>query len=453
MKTQEYRAYDAMGLAELVRKKEVTPLELLDCAYSIYDDINSKINAVILPLFDRARDYLSKNTPQGFFAGVPFLLKDLGADFKGTVTTHGSRSCTNNLAESDSALVTAYKNAGLIIVGKTHTPEFGLSWLTESELFGPCRNPFDLERTAGGSSGGSAAAIVAGIVPMAHASDGGGSIRLPASCCGLFGLKPSRGLIPARRDDWAGLSVAHVITKSVRDSAAMLALEANLDPHYFLKAVDIQPKKLKIAMNVTAAHVDEACVSAVMHAKKLCESLGHTVVADAPVYDAEKMWQARRVIVERAMFQSLQGLSKEGVERFSWDFSSPGEKHTADDVAQAVEVLRIDTAKLGVFFKSYDIFLTPSMATLPPKIGSLIYRGDDPIAYLKRVGPVFAPFSVLANNTGFPAISVPLYQTADGLPVGVQFMGRLGEDAELLALATALSSSFLRNNSSRIPAA
>lgn len=437
MKNDEYKSFDALGLADLVQKKEISPLELIDCAESIYAAENPKINAVVLSLFDHARETLSKNKPTGIFAGVPFLLKDLGADLKGTVTSEGSRSCVHQVADSDSRLVTAYKNSGVSIVGKTNTAEFGTSWVTEPELFGPCRNPFDLKRTAGGSSGGAAAAVAAGIAPMAHASDAGGSIRVPAGCCGLFGFKPSRGLLPERKSNWSGLSVAHVITKSVRDSAAMLAIEANKDPHYFLNALKEPPQKLKIAMSLGIG-VDVECVKAVMHAKALCESLGHTVVDDAPKYDSEKMWRARLLIVERAMFQSLQSVPKELVERFNWDFAMGGKHHSEDDVVRALEVLKSESIKANEFFKSQDLFLTPTTAMVSPKIGAFVYTGDDPVSYIYNMGQQFAPFSSLANNTGCPAMSLPLYKTEEGLPVAVQFMGRVGEDLMLLDLADAL---------------
>jgi Asp-tRNA(Asn)/Glu-tRNA(Gln) amidotransferase A subunit family amidase len=276
---EAYESYDALGLAELVRRGEVTPMELLDAAIERVEARNPALNAVVMPMYAEARSRIRSGLPLGPLRGVPFLIKDLGLCYKGFATTFGSRLYADAVADHHSTLVNRYLKAGLVIFGKTNTPEFGITVTTEPKLYGPCRNPWDLNRTSGGSSGGAAVAVAAGLVPAAHASDGGGSIRIPASCCGLFGLKPTRGRVPAgppNGEEWNGLSSNHVITRTVRDSAALLDAAAGPspgDPYWappaagpFLDEVGRPPGRLRIAFTTTPPSglpVDPQCVAAV----------------------------------------------------------------------------------------------------------------------------------------------------------------------------------------------
>ena len=300
---------DATALAELVRRQEVTPLELVDAAVARIEQANPSLGAVITPMYDLARKAAVGPRGDGPFAGVPFLLKDLIATYGGVRLSEGSRLLGDYVPPHDSELVRRYKQAGLIVVGKTNTPEFGILPTTEPVRFGPTRNPWDRTRTTGGSSGGSAAAVAAGMVPMAHASDGGGSIRIPASCCGLFGLKPTRGRTPTGPDHGellSGLAIEHAITRSVRDSAALLDATSGPDqgaPYWaerpripFAEEIKLPPKKLRIAFStaaLNAAPVHEDCEIAVHEVARLCESLGHVVEPRAPRIDDPQGWLLR----------------------------------------------------------------------------------------------------------------------------------------------------------------
>ena len=289
----EYDKYDALGLAELIANKETTPAELLNAVRRRVEMINPKINAFSHLFYDKAEEQIKSGLGQGPFSGVPFALKDLGQYLKGTITSTGSRIWKDQVADYDSTLVTRYKQAGLVIFGKTASPELGLTFTTESVLYGQTRNPWDLERTSGGSSGGASSVVASRILPMAHASDGGGSIRTPASCCGLFGLKPTRGRVPmgpGQFEGWNGLSAHHAVTISVRDSAALLDISSGAElgsPYYpppqqrpFLMEVGADPGKLRIALiadSPAGTPVDPECKLAATETAKLCESLGHKV--------------------------------------------------------------------------------------------------------------------------------------------------------------------------------
>ncbi|HYM33136.1 MAG TPA: amidase, partial [Candidatus Cybelea sp.] len=308
----EYDSYDGLGLAELVRKKHVTAGELLDEVIARVDRINPAINAVISRTYDEARTAIRRGVPAGPFAGVPYLLKDLGAYFANTPTTSGSALFREFVPDHDSEIVARLKRAGLVIFGKTNTSEYGLSTSVEPKLFGATRNPWNREHSAGGSSGGAAAAVAAGILPMAHATDGGGSIRIPASCCGLFGLKPTRARNPSGPDvgeGWNGAAAGHAVTRSVRDSAALLDATCGPDvgdPYWappvkqaFASEVGAAPGRLRIALNLRAWNnkpVDPECAATAASAAKLCESLGHAVEEARPEWDEEARARASRII-------------------------------------------------------------------------------------------------------------------------------------------------------------
>jgi amidase len=335
----EFERYNGLGLAELVQRREGAAEELLDAAILRVEERNPAVNAVVVRLYDEARAAIAAGLPLGPFTGVPYLLKDLDILYAGAVTSYGSQLFADAVADHDSELTTRLKRAGLIIFGKTNTPELGLATSTESRLFGATRNPWDSAYSAGGSSGGSAAAVAAGMVPMAHATDGGGSIRIPASCCELFGLKPTRGRNPMGPDvgeGWGGLAVAHAITRSVRDSAALLDATSGSavgDPYCappprgpFLAEVRADPGHLRIALTTTAWNgevADPECVQAAVGAARLCEALGHYVEEARPEVDGEALGLASRIIVAANVRAELDGravvlgrpLSSEDVEK------------------------------------------------------------------------------------------------------------------------------------------
>jgi amidase len=460
-KMSDYESYDAVGLAELVRTGATTPMALLEAAIERVEARNPALNAVVVPMYDEARRCIQAGLPDGPLRGVPFLLKDLGLLYKGTATTFGSRLFTGLVAGHDSTLVARYREAGLVIFGKTNTPEFGITVTTEPALYGPCRNPWSLERTTGGSSGGAAAAVAAGMVPAAHASDGGGSIRIPASCCGLFGLKPTRGRIPAGPDvgeGWNGMSSDHVITRTVRDSAAFLDISAGPslgDPYWapppagpFLAEVGRDPGKLRIAFTATppsGAKVEPQCVAAVQDAAQLCAELGHTVTEGAPALDYERFQEAVVIIINTNTAAMLaagakvlgRDVTEEDVEYVTWRGAKAGKETLAPDYVEAVRVVHRTGRRVAQFFEAQDVLLSPVLLQPPVPLGYLNTHSKDVRTYVKHLYSFFG-FTNLFNATGQPAMSVPLYWTPDNLPVGLQFAARFGDEALLLRLAAQL---------------
>jgi amidase/6-aminohexanoate-cyclic-dimer hydrolase len=453
--------YDGLGLAALVRQREVTAGELLDAAIARVDQRNPAVNAVIHRMEAQARAAVASGLPDGPFTGVPYVLKDLGALYAGTPTTGGSAFFRDAVADHDSEIVARLKRAGLVIFGKTNTSEFGLSTSVEPRLFGPTRNPWNTAYSAGGSSGGAAAAVAAGMLPMAHATDGGGSIRIPASCCGLFGLKPTRARTPAGPDvgeSWNGAGIGHAVTRSVRDSAALLDATAGPDvgdPYWappprgsFLAEIGADPGKLKIALTTTAwngSAVDAECATAATNAARLCETLGHHVTEASPPIDEAARNAAMRLIIGAHTRATLelrgQALGRapraEDVETSTWAMAEYGRQVTASDYAKAIRVLHQTGRIVGRFFSRYDVLITPTMCTPPHKLGVLAQSGNDPQAYLEAILGTIA-FTSPFNTTGTPAMSVPLHWSRHGLPVGVQFAAGFGEEATLLRLAAQL---------------
>ena len=457
--SEAFSNMDALGLAELVKKNEVSPMELLDEAIAGCGKINPQINAVIRPMYDEAKAQIEAGLSDGPFKGVPFLLKDLQASYAGVPTTAGHARLALFPAMADSELVKRQKQAGLVIFGKTNTPEFGLPPTTEPRLFGPTRNPWDLNRSAGGSSGGSAAAVAARIVPMAHGNDGGGSIRIPASCCGVFGLKPTRArnpLGPDFGDLMNGLVVEHGLTLSVRDSAALLdatsgpdlgdpyCAPANTRP--FLKEVGADPGRLRIAFSAQPADqgpVSDDAVKAVNETAALCAELGHEVVEAAPAINPETMIQAfsRLWAVGAALYMDgldmLLGPAKpEEVEPLTMALCEMGRGITASQYLMTIIELQGMTRQVANFFKNYDLFLTPALAEPPVLLGELS-ASDDQMKNWERIIR-YAPFAAVYNATGQPAMSVPLYWTDQGAPLGSHFVGRFGDEATLFRLAAQL---------------
>lgn len=477
----DYLRHDATGLADLVRRRQVHPLELFEAAARRIEALNPRLNAVVYPDLDRAREEAAREPREGPFTGVPFLVKDLGAAVAGLPYTMSSRSRVGYVPETDNEIVTRYRRAGLIILGKTNTPEFGLAAVTEPELHGPTRNPWDPNRTPGGSSGGSAAAVAAGMVPMAHGNDGGGSIRMPASHCGLFGLKPTRGRStwgPDHMECWLGLAEQHALTRSVRDSALLLdathgpALGAPYRPappvRPYVEELSAPAARLRIAYTISPLlddrPQDPECVAAVESAARLCAELGHQVSEARPALDIPTVIDAFITLsgaegaLEVAESERLTG-RKAGpgdVELVNWLIRVIGHKRSAADLDQAFEVMRRTSQQMALFMQSFDVLLTSTLAQPSWPIGAgdlsagqrtmLRVVARAPAAPLlaavvkQLAGEILRPMpnTPLCNLTGQPAMSVPLHWTADGMPVGVQFIGRVEEEGLLFRLASQL---------------
>jgi len=495
----EYGALDGLALAALVQGRQVSALELLEEAIARAERVNPRIGAIVGSLHDEARRDAAKLTagaaagsgappgaPRGDrpgdrrFAGVPFLVKDLYAEMAGVPATGASRFLADYRPTHDATIVARFRRAGLIIFGKTNLPELGLLPSTEPTLYGPTRNPWNPELSPGGSSGGSAAAVAAGIVPLAHANDGGGSIRIPASCCGLFGLKPTRGRTPVgpdRTEIWNGYTIGHVISRSVRDSAAALDAiagpEAN-SPYWappqagpFLAEVGALPGRLRIALTkrpqaaLAAAHPD--CIAAADDAARLLTDLGHHVEEADLDLDAEAFARDffTLVCVEMAAFLA-RAEARVGRRPGRGDLETStaitailGRQRTALEAARARERLDAVARRTAIFFERTDLLLSPTLGAPPPAIGALQSRGLEAfgqelltrlhLGVLLRIPGLveasvrrifsFIPFSPLANVTGQPSMSVPLYWNAAGLPIGIQLTARFGDEATLFRVA------------------
>ncbi|CAN5268724.1 amidase [soil metagenome] len=453
----DYVNHDAMGLADLVRSGDTSADELLDIAVARIEAVNPSINAVVGMFVDSARARIAQGLPDGPFTGVPFLLKDLFIDLEGTTTTSGAVFLKDTVAKRNSTVADRYNRAGLVIFGKTHSCEFGGSPTTESKLYGITRNPWNLDYSAGGSSGGSSAAIAAGILPAANGSDAGGSIRSPAAACGLFGLKPTRGrapLGPARFDGGGGIATVHALTRSVRDSAALLDAVAGIEPgasyaspvqdRPFLDEVQHEPKRLRIAMMPQSLFGDEVapdCLAAVADAAALCASLGHIVEEAAPTVDAELYARTRQILKGAAATTGIhaaeRGLGRKATdsdfEAATWEAYRLGLTISGEDVMRAREAMFALHQQVAQFMISFDLILSPTTATGPFPVGTMGPELVDDIAGASRRR--LSTFTALANMTGQPAMSVPLYWNAADLPVGVQFWGRFAEEATLFQLA------------------
>jgi len=446
---------DATAQAELVRKQEVQPIELVEAAIERIARLNPTLNAVVTPMYDIARRTAAGTLPQGPFSGVPFLLKDILAFYRGVKISLGSKLLRDFVPDHDSELVVRLKQAGLIIVGKTNLPEFGLLPTTEPQVFGPARNPWDTGRTTGGSSGGAAAAVASGMVPMAHANDGGGSIRIPASCCGVFGLKPTRArnpLGPDFGDIFSGMVVEHAVTRSVRDSAALLDATSGPDlgdPYWapppkrpYAQEVHRDPGRLRIACTTetdTPAPVHADCIAAVEDAAKLCADLGHTVAAAKPKLDGQQVAESFTTVWTSGLAATLKmiGAQKDQVEPITWALNEIGNHYSAADYILALQTIQKLSRAMARFFEDYDVLLTPTLAEPPVPLGAFDSPADNPLQGFQRAAE-FIPFTPICNLTGQPAMSVPLFWNAETLPVGAHFMGRFGDEATLFRLAAQL---------------
>jgi amidase len=458
----EFWRLDATAQAALVREKSVRPAELVDAAIARVESLNPKLNAVVTEMFDRARAEAAAAPADGPFAGVPFLLKDLLAEFAGVPLTEGSAFLDGRYTpEVDSELTRRLRRAGLIVIGKTNTPELGILPTTEPRLFGPTRNPWSPGRTPGGSSGGSAAAVAAGLVSMAHANDGGGSIRIPASCCGLFGLKPTRGrnpLGPLYGDIFSGLAVEHAVTRSVRDSAALLDATAGPDlgdpypapppARPFLEEIRRPPGFLRIAFTSRAANgvpVHADCVRAVEEAARLCADLGYDVTEAAPELEDDALSQAFITLWSAGAAWSIedwarrtgQTPSADRFEPLTWALYEMGNRRRAADYLLAVQDLQRISRQVARFFVGYDVWLSPTLAEPPLPLGSFDPTPDNPMQGIFRAAQ-FVPFTPMFNVTGQPAMSVPLATSASGLPVGVQLVAAPYREDLLIRVAAQL---------------
>ena len=463
MNLAEYSSCDGVALANLVRKGETSPKELAALFMEAVEKVNPRINAIIEVYSDRV-----KGTDQAVFtgpyAGVPFLMKDIGAHEAGRCQECGSRLMKGFVADNDSLLTELLKNAGLNLMGRTTTPEFALGVSTESELTGATRNPWDLDKMCGGSSGGSAASIATGIVPMAHGSDNGGSIRIPASACGVVGLKPSRGrvsLAPDMGDVWPGMLQEFVLTKTIRDTALMLDLlsaPVSGDPFIitqparpYAQEVNAPTGRLRVAWTAASwqpgATVDSEVVDCVEQVVSELESAGHELVEASPVFDYEEYLHFTCIAWSFGLYAGMEmfaamnqkPINEETLEPVMLSFYEYSKGLTGADMMMTQFWLNKFTRTFGDFFKDYDILLTPTLVKLPQPIGKYtkMRKDIDYVGYM-RLNDEIRIHPPAANVTGQPAISLPLGQSKSGLPIGVQFMARFGDESGLIRLASSL---------------
>lgn len=458
MSMTDYADYDGVGLAELVARGEVAPLDLVDAAVERIERHNSALNAVVHKGYDDARKWAKGPLPDGPFKGVPFLVKDLGVKVAGWPATSGSRYLRDYVPDEDSILATRYREAGLVFVGKTNTPEFGITGTSESARLGPCRNPWNPDHIAGGSSGGAAAAVAAGIVPMAHASDGLGSIRIPAACCGLVGLKTTRARNPDSGEDGEramGFSVDHVVTRTVRDSAAMLdaTCAPEIDSPYpplprerpFLDEVTRAPGKLRIAYSAETPRrqpIHPENMAALEATVDLLRGLGHECVEQGLGVDYRELYRAQGAVsasnFAAGMRERREMLGRDPepdeLEPLTWSALNAGLKLSGAQAFLGWRTLRRLSRQILRTLAPFDAYLCPVMGTPPPKIGFIDPVNLDPKEVNKRQAQVF-PFTPPFNFTGQPSLSLPLAWSSDGLPLGMMFTGRYGDEATLFRLA------------------
>ncbi len=456
MAFKEFGNYDAVGLAELVRKKDVTAKELLDEAIARTAKLDPQINAVVVKHYDYAERQIAKGLPDGPFTGVPFLLKDLDL-LEGTRTTSGASVLREFVADHSGTLAQRFLDTGVTIFGKSSSPEFGLMPTTESRLFGRTRNPWNLDHSSGGSSGGAAAAVAARILPVAHASDGGGSIRIPAAASGVFGMKPTRArnpLGPDRGEGWGGFSVGHVVSISVRDSAVMMDAIHGAEPSSpyvapppvrpFSQEVGRDPGQLRISFTDRSPYgdpVEPEIATAVREIAKLLAGLGHRVEERAPPLAADPAAAITTIVsgntglTVRLLEQRFgRAMTSDDLELLTLASAHNSRKQTSVDyVAAQLAAFQISRG-LATFFEGCDVFLSPTLCMPPIRIGELNTMSED----LTHVAPIlrrYIPGTSMFNMSGQPAMSVPLAWNKAGLPLGMMFAARLGEEGLLFRLA------------------
>jgi amidase len=456
MAFREYGNFDAIGLADLVRKKQVSAKELLDEAIARTAKVDPEINAVVVKHYDYAARQIDNGLPDGPFTGVPFLLKDLDL-LEGTRTTFGASLYKDHVADHTGTLARRFLDSGVTIFGKSSSPEFGLLPTTESRLFGPTRNPWNLAHSSGGSSGGAAAAVAARILPVAHASDGGGSIRIPASASGVFGLKPSRArnpLGPDRGEGWGGFSCGHVVSISVRDSAAMMDAVHGPEPSSlyvapaparpFAEEVGRDPGRLRIAFTDKSPYgdaIDPEIAAAVRETARLLDGLGHHVEERAPALAADPSTVISTIVAANTALSVRLAEERLGRAVTDSDFeiltlasANNAQKATSTDYAAAQLTAFQISRGLATFFESCDVLLCPTLCSPPLRIGEINSMSPD----LSHIAPIlrrYMPATSMFNMSGQPAMSVPLAWNAAGLPLGMMFSARYGDEATLFRLA------------------
>ncbi len=474
-----YSEHDGLGMADLVRRGEVTPLELVEESIRRIEALNPQINAVVHKMYDQARATAQSDLPDGPFKGVPFLLKDLLAEYAGEPLRSGSCFFKDYVSKEDTELVRRFKSTGAVVLGKTSTSEMGILGTTETELYGTTHNPWDLGRSAGGSSGGSAAAVASGMVPIASGGDGGGSIRIPSSYCGTFGLKPTRGRNPGGTIAgayWFDIAVEHILTRSVRDSAAMLDATRGYHPGVphsptdperpYLDEVQRDPGKLRIAytkQSILGKNVHPDCITGLEATLGVLEDLGHTLIEDVPDIDGPITAMAWLTLVANGTAAEIAAAEKKlGKKARSGDFEAPtwalilvARRMRASRLIDAMRIAEKTTHIMSKFLQEYDLLLTPTVATPAPKLGELLVQGTlrtavEILSSLNAAwildaanllqtgaedGVEFVPYTPLINMTGGPAMSVPLYWNEAGLPIGMHFMADYGGEDKLFRLA------------------
>jgi amidase len=457
----DYSEYDGLGLAKLVRDRQVTPLELADAAIARVERHNATLNAVVYKGYDDARAWAGGDLPEGPFRGVPFLIKDLGMPVAGWPRTYGSKFARGIVDSEDGGLTRRYREAGVVPIGKTNTPEYGITGTTEGAFLGACRNPWNPNHISGGSSGGSASAVAAGIVPMAHASDGLGSIRIPAACCGLVGLKVNRDRNPNLPDgfDYAmGFCVDHVVTRTVRDSAAMLDATGVPEPgspyqppakeRPYIEEVERNPGKLRIAWSSetpSGRPIDPEIQAALERTVALLKGLGHEVFERGLGINYRNLYAVRAPIsganfaagMQRLIDQVGREPEEDELEPLTWAGLKGGRKVTGAQAFWAWQELRMLNRQILAAFDDFDVFLSPVMGTPVPEIGHMDPVKVEPREVSRRQGAVF-PFTPPFNFSGQPSLSLPLEQSANGLPVGMMFTARWADEATLFRLAAQL---------------
>lgn len=459
MNREEWESRDMTALAELQHKGEVSPRELAETAIARIEALNPQVNAVICKAYDAALDELAARQDRPAWLGIPYLVKDLHAPVRGLPLTNGSRLFAGMSAPAiDSALVARLRAAGFVFLGRTNSPELGLNASTEPFAYGPTRNPWNTGHIAGGSSGGSGAAVASGMLPAAHATDSGGSIRIPASCNGLVGLKPTRGLNPFgphRGDANFGISHEHAVSRSVRDTAVLLDITAGPDvgaPYFsalpeggFIAAIARPPRRLKIAYwprTWWGDEIDPECASAVTDAARTLESLGHDVEETQPDFEAKAMIHNMMNTLMTTLGPMLNMVEQQIGRKIGPDDLEPqslavlerARATSLDTFLITLMRMQLEVRRMAAFFETFDILVTSTMAMPPPPLGYLPTDHGDVDAFLEKLFGV-APFAAPFNASGQPAISLPLAWSKSGLPIGVQFVGRYGQDAELLQLA------------------
>ena len=456
----EYEDYDATGLAELVARGDVTPHELLEEALARVEKYNPRLNAVVLRRETVAKQHIENGLPDGRFRGVPFLLKDLGAEAIDFPSNNGSRLFADTTYSYDSEIYLRIKRSGFVTFARTTAPELGVGPVTEAQVYnGPSRNPWNLDHTPGGSSGGAAAAVAAGIVPAAHGSDGGGSVRIPASCCGLVGFKPTRARLPdgpAVGEGWAGMAIDGFLTRSVRDTAGLLDATQGPDlgdPYCapplrgtFAHAIATPPSKLRVAYSICSfdgVPVHPECREAVEKGARLVEGMGHDVREVDLNVDIAPMMSAWTKIVACGVALSVRnkvcdgGLEEQSIEGVTRGAVKLAQSVSGADYLEAVNTIHTFGRKMAAAFLEFDVLMTPTLAEPPARIGRFKPDNEDFIDY--RMGPNgvfdYSPFTAAFNATGQPAISIPIHWSADNLPIGLHLAAAFGDDERLLSLA------------------